>query len=418
MKYISNKLIKLLILVLLQFAAMNIFSQGWYNLNVPFGGRGIYMKDPNNVIVSRFKTTNAGVNWVNMGMLSGGNKMNFPNANTGYAIFVTEVNKTTNFGDNWVLYSTPATYNLTDITFLDLNTGYACGEQGNIIKTTNGGVNWTLFQPLPQPALASYNFIGLYFTDALTGWIAGSRPDSNIFLRTTNGGANWLITYYVGGINIFGRFSCMFFVNSSTGYIGSSGTPARILRTTNSGQGWNVNFLPTGNDIYSIHFPSASTGYASCYGGQILKTTNNGNSWFLQTTGTGSILYSIFFINDLTGYCSGSDNTVLKTTDGGGPPIGITPLSSEIPIDYGLGQNYPNPFNPVTSFEFKIPNSGFITVEIFDPLGRKVETIVNDNFSPGTYKVDWNASAYPSGVYFYRLKAGDFSQTKKMVLVK
>lgn len=98
--------------------------------------------------------------------------------------------------------------------------------------------------------------------------------------------------------------------------------------------------------------------------------------------------------------------------------IGIQIISSEIPEQYILTQNYPNPFNPVTNIEFSIPKTGFVMLEIFDVLGRKAETLVNAELKPGTYKVDWTASNYPSGIYFYRLSAGPFSESRKMILVK
>jgi hypothetical protein len=104
-------------------------------------------------------------------------------------------------------------------------------------------------------------------------------------------------------------------------------------------------------------------------------------------------------------------------------PIGIQPISTEIPQTFELFQNYPNPFNPETKIRFSIPMVGqrhaFDTkLIIYDALGREIETLVNEELNPGTYEIDWNASNYPSGVYFYRLSSGDFSQTMKLVLLK
>lgn len=86
--------------------------------------------------------------------------------------------------------------------------------------------------------------------------------------------------------------------------------------------------------------------------------------------------------------------------------------------EFLLSQNYPNPFNPVTSFEFSVPKADYIKISVFDILGKEVETIVNKQFQPGIYKVDWDASSYPSGVYFYKLNSSDYSEAKKMVLIK
>ena len=101
-----------------------------------------------------------------------------------------------------------------------------------------------------------------------------------------------------------------------------------------------------------------------------------------------------------------------------GNPVGIINISSEIPNEFSLGQNYPNPFNPATKIKFALHNKSFANLVIYDGLGREVETIVNEQLNAGSYKADWNASNFPSGVYFYKLTTGDFSKTNKMLLIK
>jgi hypothetical protein len=103
--------------------------------------------------------------------------------------------------------------------------------------------------------------------------------------------------------------------------------------------------------------------------------------------------------------------------------IGIKKISGEVPEVYTLSQNYPNPFNPETEIKFSIPKASFVTVRIYDIMGREVYNLVSDNYTPGTYSVKWRsmnkAGEYvASGVYFYRIIAGNFIKTKKMVLVK
>ena len=103
-----------------------------------------------------------------------------------------------------------------------------------------------------------------------------------------------------------------------------------------------------------------------------------------------------------------------------GQMLGLNNISNELPAQYSLSQNYPNPFNPVTKIKFDISGSSETQtlLSVYDVLGREVTVLVNQQLQPGTYEADWDASAYPSGVYFYKLEIGSFTDTKKMVLLK
>jgi hypothetical protein len=99
----------------------------------------------------------------------------------------------------------------------------------------------------------------------------------------------------------------------------------------------------------------------------------------------------------------------------------VTGVSEEntIPKSYALYQNYPNPFNPSTTIEFDIPERTNVKlVIIYDILGREVETLIDKELEPGKYKINFTATNLPSGVYFYRLQAGNFIEQKKMILIK
>jgi hypothetical protein len=98
--------------------------------------------------------------------------------------------------------------------------------------------------------------------------------------------------------------------------------------------------------------------------------------------------------------------------------IGITGNNSEIPEQFALYQNYPNPFNPQTKITFDMPQSGYMSLKIFDILGREVRTLTEGLVQAGTHTIDFDASGFSSGVYFYKLTGSDFSFTKKMVLTK
>ena len=89
-----------------------------------------------------------------------------------------------------------------------------------------------------------------------------------------------------------------------------------------------------------------------------------------------------------------------------------------VPQDYTLSQNYPNPFNPITNIQFSIPKTEFVSLKIYNLLGQKVTTLVDKKQPAGSYQVQWDASRFASGVYYYQLKVGDYVQTRKMVLLK
>lgn len=100
------------------------------------------------------------------------------------------------------------------------------------------------------------------------------------------------------------------------------------------------------------------------------------------------------------------------------PLTGITQGNNEIPSDYLLSQNYPNPFNPTTAINYSIPFGGNVLLKVYDILGNESVVLVNENKPAGNYTVQFNAAALSSGIYFYRLKSGSYSQTRKMIIVK
>ncbi|MBI5403806.1 MAG: T9SS type A sorting domain-containing protein [Ignavibacteriae bacterium] len=100
------------------------------------------------------------------------------------------------------------------------------------------------------------------------------------------------------------------------------------------------------------------------------------------------------------------------------PIIGTGSNSNNIPEQYSLSQNYPNPFNPVTRINFDLPKQGLTTLKVYDILGREIRTLVNEVKAPGSYSIDFNGNEFSSGVYFYKLESNQFSDIKRMILVK
>lgn len=127
-------------------------------------------------------------------------------------------------------------------------------------------------------------------------------------------------------------------------------------------------------------------------------------------------MYSLFFNRQPTTVVFDPNNDiVLKTAS---LTVGINSESNIIPEKFAVYQNYPNPFNPTTNIKFDIPKNTFVSLKVFDVLGKEVAVLINEERNAGSYSVDWNASVYPSGVYFYTFESKDFSATKRMLLVK
>ncbi len=147
---------------------------------------------------------------------------------------------------------------------------------------------------------------------------------------------------------------------------------------------------------------------------------NSQNLWLHFGLGSSAVIDSIKveWINGLTHYFTGQGVNRNITISESGTIIGINPINNQLPKGYELFQNYPNPFNPTTNIKFTIPKASLVKLVIFDIMGKAVSTIINKELQAGSYNTDVDASGLSSGVYFYKLTVGDFSDTKKMILIK
>lgn len=118
-----------------------------------------------------------------------------------------------------------------------------------------------------------------------------------------------------------------------------------------------------------------------------------------------------------TGTVVGAAGTILHTTTGGTTWV-REDLNGQIPQTFVLEQDYPNPFNPATTISFSLVSGSFVSLTVFDVAGREVATPISQELSAGKYSQQWDAAGLPSGVYFYRLKAGALLETKKLTLVR
>lgn len=147
----------------------------------------------------------------------------------------------------------------------------------------------------------------------------------------------------------------------------------------------------------------------------IFTTTLNSYVWFVP--GKKFPVFEVIYTStDFNGISFGTTKNVNYNSNS--TPIGISPISSEVPDNFSLKQNYPNPFNPSTNIEFLIADFGPVNITVYDIQGKNAAELVNEELKPGTYKINFDGSSLPSGVYFYRLTSKDFSETKKMILVK
>jgi len=419
--------------------------------------RDIYFKDPNTgwalgTSSNLLKTTNGGINWLDTFNNPNGNlrSIYFANVNTGWCVSSFGLWKTTNRGYNWSSNQSVPVTEMNCLQFIDVNTGFMCGAGGSFSKTTNGGVNWT------SSTIGTNNLVKLNFINNNTGYICGANgtilkttntgtnwitqqsnltvvlndiqftdlengfiaADNGYILKTTNSGFNWVTLIPFNNFN----YSAIHFVNNSTGfavsnrYSGTGGSSRLRLKTTDSGVTWSHTSIETyyGPYLYTdIFFINEQTGWLTSsdfYAGYISKTTDGGNGWFQtfgpngSSSGAHGGLFNIFAINEENVWVAGENGTIISTVS----PLGIQAISSEIPKIYLLSQNYPNPFNPQTKTKLLI----------YDLLGREITTLVNEELRPGTYEAEWDGSNYSSGVYFYKIISGDFTETKKMVLMK
>jgi photosystem II stability/assembly factor-like uncharacterized protein len=356
------------------------------------------------------KTTNSGLSWSTQN--SGSNQwiqeIHFINPNTGfYTGSQGRVFKTLNGGANW----NPAgdlNTELFSVIFVNSFTGYVTGNQGAIFRTSDGGSSW-----LPQNSNTTEVLFSIFMLNPNTGYITGSFGK---ILRTTNGGINWIFQ----NSNVFNLLRSVYFIDLNTGYITGDN---KVLKTTNSGLIWTTSTFS--QHLMDIYFVSSNLGFAVGYDGTIINTTNGGGSWSLQNSGVSCPLLRICFSNASTGFAVGGEfesfGVILKTTSGG--TIGIKPISNEVPDEFKLSQNYPNPFNPKTIISFSIPPVGngrdrSVQLLVFDILGREVTTLVNEQLQPGTYEVDFDGGNFASGIYYYKLISGDYTDTKKLILIK
>ncbi|MBZ0203364.1 MAG: T9SS type A sorting domain-containing protein, partial [Ignavibacteria bacterium] len=365
---------------------------------------------PNLIGGEIIRTTNGGSSW-NRVLLDSNFRIKdfyFFNSTTGLAVggsysLTGFIYRTTDAGLNWINITSPdINSHIYNIQYVDPNTAFAGANHG-VFKSTNAGLNWER-SDIPNHVL---NWGKVHFFDSNTGIYTGDTAKVH---RTSDAGDSW----FPVSINPKGIIRDVYPINeNSCLIIGDS----LICRTNNRGLSW-LNILPPERKVFlSVQFINSNTGYMSGLS-KTWKSTNSGMIWFAINSNPNPNNYfiSTFFSDVNTGYVGGQNGLLYKTTTGG--VIGIEPISNVIPGNYALYQNYPNPFNPNTKIKFAIPKASFVKLAVYDMLGREVDNLVNEQLSPGTYEVSWNALKFSSGIYLYKISTNDFSMVKKMSVIK
>ncbi len=298
--------------------------------------------------------------------------------------------------------------------------GYVSGGSGKLAKTTDGGNTWVSIGSFNKDIMAM-----CFSADDLIGYVTTGYER---IYKTTDGGVNWDIKYDGNNPNT-NIADILFPFDTETGYVlSSTGSQSnKILKTTDGGNSWAIIDAGTSSSLQSISFPTPQVGYIAAdgmYGTNptpFLKTTDGGLNWNFVSVPYGYSLMSVCFPNGVdTGYVVGNQSgAILKTVNGGGTITSVFDLQIDPPVtDHKLLQNYPNPFNPFTNIEFFLPNPGLVKIKIYDLIGQEVATLLDEEKMSGYHRVTFNASNLASGIYFYRLQAGSFIQTRKMTLLK
>ncbi|RPI14603.1 MAG: T9SS C-terminal target domain-containing protein [Ignavibacteriae bacterium] len=282
----------------------------------------------------------------------------------------------------------------------------AISGDGNYIAT----INYNGFVRVYQRSGNTYNFLwthqeppGIYYNWMTTvdisnngqylacgtlNFLSSSSYDGKVKLfRTTNSTPIW--TY--GG---FGdEVQCVAF--SKNGNVLVAASWGDLNNANNDMVVWKVSSL-TNIPIFAVNAVGSSFWCSISNDGSTV--TASGKKVHARTFGNGGEVYNMY----------------IDTNDA---PVGVI-NNNNIPYEYNLNQNYPNPFNPKTIINYQLAAGNYVRLIIYDVMGRETAVLVNQKQNAGTYEIEWDASNYPSGVYFYKLEAGDFVMSKKMVLIK
>jgi len=275
-------------------------------------------------------------------------------------------------------------------------------DDGGVYRSTNNGTSWMVVN---SGLTNSY-----VFSLAVSGinLFAGTE-DGGVFLSTDNS-TSW--TAVNSGLTISAVRSLAV---SRTNLF--AGTQRGVFLSTNNGTSWTaVNSGLTISAVPSLAVSDTNL-FAATYGSGVFFSTNNGTSWTAVNSGLTNLNVLSLAVSGTSLFAGTASNGVWRR------PLSemITTVersSTDLPTLFSLDQNYPNPFNSSTTIRFSLPSTSFVSLKVFDALGREVSNLVSEELSAETYSRQWTGADLPSGAYFYRLQASSFIETKKLILIK
>jgi photosystem II stability/assembly factor-like uncharacterized protein len=353
-----------------------------------------------------FRSTDKGANWIQKGFTQLNTFSIAINANGSIFYGSTAVFRSKDWGESWT--------NILDSYTLSLATSlsgeiYVASQwsdgfhmQGGIFRSSDDGDNWTrvgLESSFSLPHLVAINSRNHLFVAA-----------SNSLFRSLNGGGSWT-RLQIDAANPF--VNAILIKSLDKIFIG---TNIGVYYSTDNGDTWtavNNGLLSTSVKSFTVNRKGHI--FAGTRGGGVFRSLNDAGEWQPLIAGLTNLNVNSLSCDSLGYVYGGTDNGVFRSTD---ITTSLAFSKNELPRSYVLGQNFPNPFSLSTTIQFTIPVSNFVTLKVFNIQGKEVATVVSEDLPVGTFAKNWNAAQIASGIYFYRLKAGDFVQTRKLIVLK
>ncbi len=409
---LRKKLYSLLLFLFLIFGFANCYAQ-WNKPNISWGdfesdfqlGITSFARIENQLFVIRelcplYRSTNNGFIW---------NRLSsdpfWVIAVRGNDIFggLNYVSESTDFGNTWSILKQQI-FDISSIAAEDSNIYVGTYYDGIWISNDNGANFLHDTNGLYQSNIVNTIFI------SDSNVLAGTNS-SGIYLSSNNG-KNW--NQSNKGLTNLDVHTLI----SSFGNI-LAGTDNGVFLSTDNGADWiQVNNGLTDSSVYSF---ASVANYVFCgtNNGGIFVTTNYGGKWISIADSLTSYNISALALSGSNIIAGSSNGFIWYRTLANMIISGVNEGQNNLPYQFALYQNYPNPFNPSTIISYSVPKSSLVSIKVYDILGKEVETLVNENKSAGNYSVQFNASSkFASGVYLYRMQAGSFVETKKLILLK